>query len=133
MPTYDFQCGKCGRVHEIFRRFGDKLPERMQEMDEPCCHGNVKVSQLFSAPGVVVKAEASTLGQLAEKNAKSMGKSQAEEISEKYRTKKQDVLKLKRGMSVDRRRAIDKKSMGRIDKINNMSDSQKKRFIEKGE
>jgi len=133
MPTYDFQCGKCGRVHEIFRRFSDKLPERIKDMDAPCCHGNVKVSQLFYAPGVSVKAEASTLGQLAEKNAKSMGKSQVEEISEKYRTKKQDVLKLKRGMSVDRRRAIEKKSMGRIDKINNMSDSQKKRFIEKGE
>jgi len=133
MPTYDFQCGKCSRVHEIFRRFGDGLPERMKDMDDPCCHGNVKVSQLFSAPGVAVKAEALTLGQLAEKNAKSMGKSQVEEISEKYRTKKQDVLKLKKGMSVDRRGAIEKKSMGCIDKINNMSDAQKKRFIERGE
>jgi putative FmdB family regulatory protein len=133
MPTYDFQCGKCGRVHEIFRRFSDKLPERMKGMNDPCCHGNVKVSQIFSAPGVVVKSSALTLGQLAEKNAKSMGKSQVEEISEKYRTKKQDVLKLKKGMSVDRRGAVDKKSMDRINKINNMSDTQKKRFIEKGQ
>ena len=133
MPTYDFQCGKCGKIHEIFRRFSDKLPERMKDMDESCCHGNVKVSQIFSVPGMAVKAEALTLGQLAEKNAKRMGKSQVEEASEKYRTKKEDVLKLKEGMSVDRRGAIEKKSMGHIDKINNMSDAQKKRFIERGE
>ena len=133
MPTYDFQCGKCGKVHEIFRRFSDGLPEKMKDMDDPCCHGNVKVSQLFSVPGVAVKAEARTLGQLAEKNSKNMGKSKVEEISEKYRTKKKDAIMLKEGMSVDRKGPVDKKSMDRINKINNMSDTQKKRFIEKGQ
>ena len=133
MPTYDFQCGKCGKVHEIFRRFSDGLPKKMKEMDDPCCHGSVKVSQLFSAPDVSVKAEAATLGQLAEKNAKNMGSSQVTELSEQYRTKKQEALKLKEGMSVDRKQPVDKNTMDRIKKINNMSNDQKKRFIERGE
>ena len=133
MPTCDFQCGRCGKVHEIVRKFSDSLPERMKEMDDPCCHGNVKVSQLFSAPDVAVRADALTLGQLAEKNARCMGKSQVEEISERYKTKKKDAIKLKEGMSVDRRGAINKESMHRIKQINNMSDVLKKRFIEKGE
>tara|TARA_R110000824_G_scaffold9415_4_gene42128 strand:+ start:25186 stop:25587 length:402 start_codon:yes stop_codon:yes gene_type:complete len=133
MPTYDFQCGKCGRVHEIFRRFGDGLPEKMKEMDDPCCHGSVKVSQIFSVPDISVRVEAATLGQLAEKNAKNMGSSQVAELSEQYRTKKQEALKLKKGMSVDRKGQVDKNTMDRIKKINSMSDSQKKRFIEKGQ
>lgn len=133
MPTYDFQCSKCGKVHEIVRGFSDNLPEKMKEMDEPCCHGNVKVLQLFSIPDIAVKANALTLGQLAEKNAKGMGKSQVEEISEKYKTKKKNAIKLKEGMSVDRKGAINKGAMNRIKQINNMSNAQKKRFIEKGE
>ena len=133
MPTYDFQCKRCGKVHEIFRRFSDGLPERMKEMDDPCCHGNVKVFQLFSSPDISVKSDALTLGQLAEKNAKSMGTTQVTELSEKYKTKKKEALKLKEGMSIDRGGAVSKQSMDRIKKINDMSDSQKKRFIEKGE
>jgi putative FmdB family regulatory protein len=133
MPTYDFQCKGCGKVHEIFRRFSDALPERMKEMDDPCCHGNVKVSQLFSSPDVSIKSDTLTLGQLAEKNAKSMGTTQVTELSEKYKTKKKEALKLKEGMSIDRGDAVNRQSMDRIKRINDMSDSQKKRFIEKGE
>jgi len=133
MPTYDFQCDECGKVHEIFRRFSDQLPQTMDDMDQPCCRGEVKVTQLLSIPHVSVKGEASTLGQLAQQNSDNMGRSQVSELSEQYRTKKEDAIKLKEGMSVDKRGKADQQVVDRINKINNMSDSQKQRFIEKGE
>ena len=137
MPTHDFECSKCGKVHEIFRRFGEDLPTKISELDleTPCCHGNTKVSQIFYAPDISVRAsasEASTLGQLAERNAKKLG-SKVGEMTEKYRTKKENTIKLKDGMSVDRRKAPDKSAMDRIKKINNMSDTQKKKYIERGD
>ena len=30
MPTHDFECLKCGKVHEVFRHFSDKLPEKIR-------------------------------------------------------------------------------------------------------
>ena len=135
MPTYDFECNKCGRVHEIFRSISEGLPENVGQLDEPCCHGNTKVSQIYHAPDISVRAsasEAQTLGQLAEINSKKMG-SKVGEMTEKYKTKKENTIKLKEGMSVDRRKSAKKTSMDRIKKINSMSDAQKKKFIERGD
>ncbi len=137
MPTHDFECTKCGRIHEIFRRFGEDLPNKISELslEDPCCHGNTKVFQIFYAPDVSVKAsasEASTLGQLAERNAKKLG-SKVAEMTEQYKTKKENTIKLKDGMSVDRRNTPDKSAMDRIKKINSMSDTQKKKYIERGD
>ena len=135
MPTYDFECSKCGRVHEIFRSISEGLPENVGQLDEPCCHGNTKVSQIYHAPDISVRAsasEAQTLGQLAEINSKKMG-SKVGEMTEKYKTKKENTIKLKDGMSVDRRKSSDKSAMDRIKKINSMSDTQKKKFIERGD
>jgi hypothetical protein len=135
MPTYDFECSKCGRVHEIFRSISEGLPENVGQLDKPCCHGNTKVFQIYHAPDISVRAsasEAQTLGQLAERNSKKLG-SQVGEITEKYKTQKENTIKLKEGMSVDRRKSAKKSSMDRIKKINSMSEAQKKKFIERGD
>ena len=116
MPTYDFKCNKCDKVHEIFRSISEVLPENVGQLDKPCCHGNTKVSQIYYAPDVSVRAstsEAKTLGQLAERNSKKLG-SKVGEMAETYKTKKENTIKLKEGMSVDRRKSSDESTMDRI-------------------
>ena len=135
MPTYDFECTKCGKVHEIFRRFGEGLPTKVSQLDAPCCHGNTKGFQNYHVPDISVRSadsEVTNLGQLAERNAKKMG-SKVDEMTEQYKTKKANTLKLKEGMSIDRKKSVSKTDMNRINKINKMSDSQKKKFIQGGD
>jgi len=136
MPTYDFQCLKCGKVHEVYRSFKDKLPQKVSDLDDPCCHGNCKVFQLINVPDFSVKAsssEVSTIGQLAERNSKKIGTEQMDKKMEEYKTKKQKTLKLKEGMSLSPSPKRDKGKADLLKKINNMTESQKQRYIKDGE
>jgi putative FmdB family regulatory protein len=76
------------------------------------------LERVISAPTVFFKGEPTTLGQLAEKNAKSMGKTLIEEKEGKNKVGKKDAL----------REA--KTELNR--KINKMSESQRQRYIENG-
>ena len=136
MPTYDFQCLKCLKVHEVYRSFKDKLPEKVSDLDEPCCHGNCRVSQLIGVPEFSVKAsssEVSTIGQLAERNSKKIGTEQMDKKMEEYKTKKQNTLKLKDGMSLSPSAKKDKGKLDLMKRINNMTEGQKQRYIKDGE
>ena len=137
MPTHDFECLKCGKVHEVFRHFSDKLPEKISELDlqEPCCHGNCRVRQIIGVPDISVRAsasEVSTVGQLAERNAKKLGKELMQKRDEDYKTKKANTLKLNEGMSLSKKTKTDKKKVELLKTINKMTDKQKQRYI-KGE
>ena len=131
MPIYDFKCENCGESQEIFRRFSEKLPEKAKDLDTICCKKDAPVHQVFSAPAGHVSG--TTIGSLAEQNSKRMGKNQVESLTKEYRTKKENVLSLKEGMRIKNSAPINKQTMKQIDKINKMTTSQKKRYIEKGE
>ena len=48
MPTYDYQCEKCGRVYEVRQSFSDAPMTKCE-----ACSG--KVHKLFSPPAIIFK------------------------------------------------------------------------------
>ena len=67
MPTYDYQCNTCGIEFEQFHGF--------KEEPSPCKCGSSDIKIVINQPPIgFVKGEAKTLGQLAEKNTKKMGR-----------------------------------------------------------
>jgi len=131
MPIYDFECCSCGLVQEVHRKFSDKLPEKAAELDIICCKKSSKVRRVFHPPSAHVEGSMS-LGSLAEKNSKSLGASRVKGFTEQYKTKKDNTIKLKEGMSVSEGKPLDKKTADRINKINRMNNEQKRKFIQNG-
>jgi len=132
MPTYDFKCENCGSVQEIFRRFGEKTPETVADLDTICCVETAVVRQILYPPSAHI-AGTTTVGRLAEENSKRLGQNRVSELTSEYQTRKDNVLKLKDGMSIQNKQKIGQEKMKQINKINNMTDSQKKNYIERGE
>ena len=61
MPTYDYQCEKCGVAFEIFQSFSEdtltKCPTKKSGNSPAGCvaPGKGKVTKVFSAPGISFK------------------------------------------------------------------------------
>lgn len=61
MPTYDYQCEKCGVAFEIFQSFSEdtltKCPTKKSGNSPEGCvaPGKGKVTKVFSAPGISFK------------------------------------------------------------------------------
>ncbi len=110
---YDYVCKTCNHeMYDVVQSVKDKPLKRCPE-----CKKHT-LERVISAPTVFFKGEPTTLGQLAEKNAKSMGKTLIEEKEGKNKVGKKDAL----------REA--KTELNR--KINKMSESQRQRYIENG-
>lgn len=110
---YDYRCKCCGnKIIDCYQSIHDKP---YTECDVCGKHG---LERIIYSPTVFCKGEPTTLGQLAEKNAKSMGKTLVQEKEGKNKAGKKDAL----------REA--KTELNR--KINKMSESQRQRYIENG-
>ncbi len=61
MPTYDYQCEKCGVAFEVFQSFSEdslkKCPTKKSGNSPEGCQapGKGKVAKIFSAPGIAFK------------------------------------------------------------------------------
>lgn len=110
---YDYGCDKCGFLWEDVEQSIHDEPKKKC----PRCKKNT-LSRLISA-GLppIVKGEANTLGQLAERNSKKMGKYKVSEERGKYEE------------TIDK---VAKETQEEHKKINKMTDAQKARFIENG-
>ena len=131
MPTYEFQCLKCGAVHEIVRSFKSPNPQRVGDLDEVCCHGNSKIQQIFYAPDVSIRlgdSEVKTIGHLADRNSSKFSDDYKSKLTKKNKTKRSGG-KLPEGMERAKPAPKDTAKIERIKKINKMSDAQKQRFI----
>ena len=131
MPTYDFQCEKCGNIQEIFLRFSEKMPEKVQDLDTICCKEDSLVYQIFHPPSAHVTGN-TTIGGLAESNSKKLGKDRIAQLDAEYRTKKTNTLQLNEGMSIANTPSVSREKMKQINQINKMTTVEKKRYIEKG-
>ncbi len=113
MPLYDYSCNKCGFLWEdVNQSIHDKPKKKC-----PRCE-KMTLSRLISVglPPIVV-GDATTVGQIADRNTKKMGKYKVSEERGKYDE------------------TIDKVSKERQDehkRIGKMTDTQKLRFIENG-
>lgn len=113
MPTYDYACNYCGFLWEdVVQNINDPKKKKCPK----CTH--MTLERLISGGGhAFVRGEATTLGQLAEKNSKKMGKYGVEEKEAK---KKEQVDK---GLAEYKQE---------IKQIGKMSESQKQRYVENG-
>ena len=103
MPVYEYRCS-CMHEFEVCQEFSDKAL-----IDCPVC-GQPNLERLISKTIGIVSREATTLGQLAERNSK------------RDRGKQQDITDLKKIENIEARKEM--KKLGR------MTEEQKQKYIE---
>ena len=56
MPTYEYECTKCGKVTDIFQPITDKPLRRFRKSDDPNCDCGVAVTRLLGrGAGIIFK------------------------------------------------------------------------------
>lgn len=115
MPTYDYLCNDCGFEFEQFHKFG--------ETPDPCECGSSNIKIVINQPPIgFVKGEAQTLGQLAEKNTKKMGRYELEDKRGYHNAEKKEKKK----------DWWEKSGSATKSEINKMSKTQKAKYIRDG-
>ena len=110
---YDYKCSDCDhQMVDVQQSINDKPLVKCEK-----CGRNTLERVLF-APTVFVKQEATTIGQLSERNAKKLGKREVQERTLRDKDSKKTAMQEAR------------KEMH--SKINGMNDSQRRRFVENG-
>ena len=113
MPTYDYECADCGHQAEHFQKYSE---EPLSECPE--CKSKTFRRVILSPPQAFIKGDPTTVQHLADRNTQKMGKY---ELQDKMKADNMD-------------KHIKDKEVNRLrSKINKMTDTQKKRYIEKGE
>lgn len=77
MPTYSYKCSKCKKKHDEFMLFAD-FDKNKDNVKCPKCGSASK--QTFDVAPIAFVKEVKSLGQLADKNNKKLGKTKLEEI-----------------------------------------------------
>ena len=112
MPIYEYVCNYCGLQFEI----NQSIKENAQKKCPDC--NKLGLERLLFSPSVFVKGEPSTIGQLADRNSKKIGKDTIQE--------REAIYAEKTGLKKNK----EKKELHQ--RINKMTASQKRRFIEDG-
>ncbi len=56
MPTYEYECTKCGAVTEVFQSITERPRRRLRKSDEPACACDVPVKRRIGAgAGIIFK------------------------------------------------------------------------------
>ena len=115
MPTYEYQCKECDCNFEIVKRFNESHEKKC-----PDC-GKASLYQVISPPTIFVKGEATTLGQLSERNTAKMGRY---ELGDKRGRQEEGNLKKKNW--------VEKSGEATKSEINKMTKKQKANYIKDG-
>ena len=110
MPLYDYVCSSCGHtLEDVSQSIKDKPLVKCEQCGEMALERVIYGGQIF------VRREATTIGQLSDRNTKKMGKYELES------KRQQDNIKRERS---------EKQKLHK--KINSMDDSQKRKWIMEG-
>ena len=112
MPIYHYKCSNCPEDFETFH----SIKEPLRKVCPSCKNQSLSVV-LDSAPVIINKGEIKTVGQLAEANAKSMGKEQ---------------LQMKMEQDGITQQIKNKEKTKEMRKIANLSQENKIKYIETG-
>ena len=118
MPIYEYQCDKCEHNFEIAKGFNDSHKKKC-----PKC-GKLSLYQVISPPTIFIKGEATTLGQLADRNTAKMGKY---ELDDKRAKQEKGNLKKKKEKGW-----VEKSGSATKAEINKMTKKQKANYIRDG-
>lgn len=117
MPTYDYKCDSCeNELNDVYQSFSEEALIKC-----PSCSQESLVRVIYGGLGTFVK-EAKTIGQLADKNWKNMGRYKRSEVESDMKQKAQDS-------------ESPLSSLGKASRkqINKMTPEQKKKYIITGE
>ena len=110
MPLYDYMCSNCEhKIEDLYQSIKDKPIVKC----EKC--GMMTLERIIYGGDVFVRREATTIGQLADRNTKKMGRYEKESKQKQDSTKKEMSNKQK----------LHKK-------INSMDETQKRKWIMEG-
>lgn len=113
MPLHDYHCESCAvDFIDIYQKYED--PPLV--VCNQC--GKKSLVKIFSPPNFFVSQEATTVGQIADRNAKKLGRQEIEERSLKNKDQTKSALN------------DAKKEM--YSSVNKMSEDQKRRYIDNG-
>lgn len=115
MPTYDFECEPCAYITEI-RQTADSP----SVLKCPICEQETLKKVFISAPTMFFRGEATTVGQLAERNTTKLGKYELEA--------KKEVDKIQNAVSEEV-----KKKRKEHRAIQSLTPEQQVRYIKTGE
>ncbi len=54
MPTYEYECTKCGTITEVFQSITEKARRKLKKTDEPKCDCNAPVTRLIGTGGGII-------------------------------------------------------------------------------
>lgn len=54
MPTYEYECDKCGAVTDVFQSMSDKPRRKLKKEDNPVCKCNTTVTRLIGTGGGII-------------------------------------------------------------------------------
>jgi putative FmdB family regulatory protein len=111
MPTYHYKCSACESHFELRHSIKEPLVKKCPE-----CHA-LAMEVVIEPFELTVKGEIKTIGQLAEKNSKAMGKEQLAMKMEKDGVNKSIALSEKQK---------------EVNKLGSLSNEQKVKYIETG-
>jgi putative FmdB family regulatory protein len=111
MPTYHYACSECKEEFEIFHSIKESLRKIC-----PFCE-KAGLSVVLDEPPVIINKEVKTIGQLAEKNARELGRYGLQE-------------KMEADGTFERIKQREKRD--EIKKVAKLNPEQKKRYIETG-
>lgn len=111
MPTYHYACSECKEEFEVFHSIKESLRK-----DCPFCE-KAGLSVVLDGPPVIINKEIKTIGQLAEKNAKELGRYGLQE-------------RMAADGSLDRIKKREKRE--ELQKISKLDADKQRKFIETG-
>ena len=110
MPLYDYVCSNCEHeIENVYQSIKDKPLVKCEQC------GHMALERIIYGGHVFVRREATTIGQLSDRNTKKMGKYELESKQKKHMAKK----KLSQQQKLNK-------------KINSMTASQKRKWIQEG-
>lgn len=111
MPVYDYLCSNCEtELKDVHQSITEKAIIHCANC------GNDTLERVIHSPMIFVRQEATTIGQLSERNTKRLGRSEVEERTLQDKDSKKSALKQAR------------KEMH--SEINKMSATQRRKYIE---
>jgi putative FmdB family regulatory protein len=110
MPLYDYVCSSCGHtLEDVSQSIKDKPLVKCEQCGEMALERVIYGGQIF------VRREATTIGQLSDRNTKKMGKYELQSKQEEHNMKQ---------------KLSDKQKLHK--KINSMNNEQKQKWIMEG-
>ncbi len=108
MPTYEYECSKCGKVFELFQSITEPARRRLRKTDPRPCECDAPVTRRISTGGGIIfkgsgfyqtdyRSESYKKAAKAEKEAAGNGKAEKKDEGEKKESKKAPKTEAKSG------------------------------------